>query len=556
MSMPTATEMAGIQSSFLSANAPLGDPRLMCHEGTQLAIALGVANEGVDVVLQDWTFVNAQDVCGQMVSIKGIMDAKCPPLPQIFWKDSPLNVFVILPVGDFSVVPSVFDKMCKELPIGMFNVLLLSDCDAPLFEGGMAFANQLPWKLEQIAKVHRQVATTNGTHLQAWFLASSEKSRLSGADPTFKITRLLSPGSEPRRLFVTVPTPPEDLVAISVPFGRVPDLLKSVDVAVDKAVVLPGPLARTHRWVMLRSLTAGQLQQLQEAFYDDPGFAICPYQVYKGSFDARATVIQIFWRKALRSQENLQILWRMVHFQLKEKQGQLQDPPLLQWVGANKLRLALGRQEDVMVFLQSILPLLKQRGLVCKNEKTGEFLDEDGIASVSGFSSTSSVSSSTMGYIVEAVVISDLPDFFLPLDVESVVRSALKCRQVVGAEAIPLSVKKLEWSMGSPMCPTWQVAGKGVSCLESNILNFDLDGQPGMAMVLPWKEYATARAAWRARAQGTGTGSQRQVPGGLELAPQQKAQQPPPPLPVSGDQAMDVDVAENRGKRNRHDLSE
>jgi hypothetical protein len=483
------------------------------------------------------------------------MDANCPPLHQVFWKDGPLNFTVILPVGDFAIVPELFKKMGKDLQVGAFNVLLLSDTDAPLFEGGLNFAKQLPWKLDSVAKVHRQVATTDGNHLQAWLLMSSAKNRLLGADPTFKITRLLSPGSEPRRLFVTVPPPPENLVAFCVPFGKVPDLLKSAEVGADQAVVIPGPLPRSHRWVLLRSLTEETVGLLEKEFYDEPGFAFCSYGTYKGSFDDAPSVIQIFWRKALRSPENLHILWRMVHFQLSELKERFRHPPKLQWVAANKLRVALETQEDVITFLQVVLPCLKQRGLVCKDERSGEFLDEDGVGSVSGYSSAGASSTSTLGQM-EAVVISDLPDFFLPMDVESVIRVALKCRQAVGAESMPLTVKKLEWSMGSPMSPTWQVAGKGVSCLDSSILNFDMEGKPGMAMVLPWKEYATARAAWRARAQSSKPPPPQHIAGGLIPAPGANRVSLLSSFPLPGEAAMDVDAVGARGKRNRHDLSE
>jgi len=136
----------------------------------------------------------------------------------------------------------------------------------------------------------------------------------------------------------------------------------------------------------------------------------------------------------------------------------------------------------------------------------------------------------------------DLPDYFLPPDVDSLVRHALKARTVPGADILPLGIKRLEWSMGSPMSPSWQVAGKGVGCLESNILSFSLGNGVGMAMVHSWKEYSTARAAWRAKRQAA----------------------KPPPLPPGPPKVglppdmqrleeMDLDADGVRGKRTRPD---
>ena len=247
MQGPSAMEMANVQRDFLEKHAPQGPDRLMSHEGTQLAIALGMSHEGMDVVMQDWVFIPSKDVPGQMVSAKSVLDEACPPLQQIFWKDSPLNITVVLPVGELGLVPMILDWFCKDLQVGLFHVLVLSDMDALLFERGSALLKELPWKVDSVVKVYRYVATTSGSHLQPWLLTSNGKGRVSGADPTFKITRLLSPGAEPHKLFVNVPAQPEDLWAFSVHFGRVQALLQAAGVPADQAVVLPRPLARSHR---------------------------------------------------------------------------------------------------------------------------------------------------------------------------------------------------------------------------------------------------------------------------------------------------------------------
>ena len=114
-----------------------------------------------------------------------------------------------------------------------------------------------------------------------------------------------------------------------------------------------------------------------------------------------------------------------------------------------------------------VLPKLKLRGLVFKDERTREFVDEDETASLSVGSTSTGMSGLSLGsQVVESIVITDLPDYFLKVDVEDVVRKALKVRQVTGCDVMELGVKRMEWSMGSPMAPTWQVAGQGLACLE------------------------------------------------------------------------------------------
>jgi hypothetical protein len=433
-----------------------------------------------------------------------------PPLNQLFWKDGPLNITMVTPFGDIGLVPQVFDKFKTALDVGSFNVIVFSDAEAPLFEGGGPLSRRLPWHVETVSKVHRMVATVSGTHLQTWWFTSSQETRDAKSDPVFKVVRLLSPGLEPRKLFVNIPPSPPDLWAVCVPFAKVASVLAVCGVKEEQVVVLPGPWGSNNRWVLIRNVASTCVAQVEEAFYEEPGFAICPYRTFKGLFGENDIVLQVFWRKLFRSPENIGILWKSVHFQLKKLASDWGKFPELQWVGANKLRLGLGNQDDLTLFMQRVLPNLKQRGLVFKNEKTGEFLDEDDSSSVAGQSSASGASSHGTRFPVdETVVITDLPDFFLPLDVVSVVREAMKVRQVVGAEVNNLLVRKLDWSMGSPMAPSWQVGGKGTTALEGAVLAFNSDGQQGMAMVLPWKEYASARAAWRARRQ-SGPPQQRQ----------------------------------------------
>ena len=76
------------------------------------------------------------------------------------------------------------------------------------------------------------------------------------------------------------------------------------------------------------------------------------------------------------------------------------------------------------------------------------------------------------------------------------------------------------------------------------MLSFSMEGALGLATVMPWKEYATARAAWRAR----------------KVTPpsQQPQSEPPPnsivarPLVTPDTPIMDVDEEEAlRAKRSR-----
>ena len=533
-------EIQARQAAYFLKNCPLVGDRLMAHEGTQLAIALGVASEGMDVVLQNESYLPLSDFPGQCVTINGILDPTGPPLQQMLWKDSPLNVTVVSHVSEVEVACKVFERMTKELAVGEFNVLLFTDSEAPLFEGGLALGRRLPWRLAHVSKVHRLVATASGTHLQAWFLGSNSISRCNGPEALFKVVRLLPPGCAPRMLYVSVPPPPERLWAICIPFPRVPEVLRAAGVAVEAAVVLPGFPGLANRWILLRDTSQEVFDMVEKEFYHEDGSAFCSYKTFKGTFPPDSHLVQIFWRKALRSPDQVNILWRCVDYQLKQRASEFDHPPQLQWAGANKLRLALSSPKDFAAFLQHILPLLKHRGLILKDEQSGEFLDEDGPHSDTGRSSTSGTSSLGSTLLSDAIVITDLPDFFLSHDVEGVVRSAMKTKQAVGADILPLRINKLDWSMGSPMSPTWQVSGNGIGCLEGTMLSFSLEGAPGLATVMPWKEYATARAAWRARKLARPQHLPR------DMAPSPSAAGVSPPL------AMDVDEEEAlRAKRSR-----
>jgi hypothetical protein len=535
---------------FMETNVPKGPEKLMVHEGTQMAIALGIAREKVDFLFQDWVFIPPKCVSAESLTLSGILDENAPPLMDVFLKDdtSPLHFSVVVPEGDLPKVPQVFEKFAKHMVVGEFNVLVLTDREKLLFEGGMELSSKLPWGLEKISKVHRMVATTAGSHVQAWYLSSTPESRQRGGEPLFKVVRILSPGLEPRRVFVEVPQQPENLWVFCVPFAKVPSLISSSGIPMSDAVVLPGPASRLSRWVLLRDIQEAAFLKLKEEFYECEGSAFCSYDTFKGNFPPKAEIIQIFWRKQMRTPENLNIFWRSVDYQLKQFEGQWKSPPQLQWVGANKIRMALASQEDFGLFVGKILPTLKQRGMVFKDEKSGNFLDDDGTSSVSGQSSLSGASISSARNGNEAIVITDLPDFFRPGDVESVVRTRLKSKQVVGGDVISLHIKQLEWSMGSPLIPTWQVGGRGVDCLVGDMLDYRLGNGRGTANVLSWKEYSTARAAWRSRAQAAPirrpdtAASSASIPAG-----------PPPPMASEIDLEMEVDRDGVRAKRVRND---
>lgn len=492
---PSNSAMVEARGTFLSVGKPSGLDMLMQYESSQLCVALGLASENMHVILQNSQWLSSADFPGESVRWDAILDEKCPPLGQIFWQDGPLNVTVILCQSEIGKASEIYERLAKDLSVHGFNLLVFAEAEAPLYEGGSRLVHSIGWGAQTVAKVHRMVATVNGGHLQPWFLSTAPQ-HPSARDPEFKIVRLLSPGVQPQALFVTVPPVPERMHAICVPTGAVPRVLQAANRTEDQAVVLPGPLGRFNRWILIRGLREDEFFRLEEDFYNEEGSAFCTYAAYKGNFSPLHVVVQIFWRKQVRTEANLHILWRTVDWQLKNSLDCFQERPVLQYSGANKLRLALAAA-DFDVFMARVLPILKKRGMILKNEATGEFLDEDD--GTSTVSTAISMASTVDGVPPEAVVVTDFPDFFLPVDVEETMRTALRARTVVGADVIPMHIKRLEWSMGSPQCPTWQVVGPGVACLAGAILHFDLGAERGRATVHAWKEYASARAAWRTR---------------------------------------------------------
>lgn len=558
---PSPATMAGVQASFMEVNLPFGDPKLMKHEDSQLSIALGIAAESMDLVLQNNVFLDPKNLPAQTLRVDAVLDDQSPPLQHVIWKDTPLNVTMVLLESEISFIGQTFAKMDKALSLGIFQVLVFTDDERPLYEGGSGLANKLPWKCEKVVKVHRMVASTSGDQLQPWLLTSTPQSRLGVGEPLFKITRLLAPGLEPKSVFINVPQPPQDLCAICLPISAVPKLLKEANVDVGSAVVLPGPLGRMLRWVLLRGISPEEFLRLEETFYEEDGCAFCNYPTFKGDLGSSYVIIQAFWRRAVRTEANLKKLWRVVDWQLKQTLDHFGSRPNLQWVGANKVRLGLESQQDLAAFMSNVLPRLKEMGLVMKNEATGEFLDDDGQASTTTSVTSGSVSSGGMVTENEAVVITDLPDYFLNHDVEDVVRVALKARGAVGADVIPLQVRKLDWAMGSPMNPTWQVAGRGVQILGGTVLNFSVASEKGMGMVHQWREYASARAAWRARRAQQPVGNQ----GSSLLRPGKQPQATEGagpqvlvsrPVPKPQDLQMELDWQTVRGKRPRNERLE
>ena len=85
------------------------------------------------------------------------------------------------------------------------------------------------------------------------------------------------------------------------------------------------------------------------------------------------------------------------------------------------------------------------------------------------------------------------------------------------------------------------------------MLQLSGEGQQRMAMVHPWKDYASARAAWRARRQ-TSMGK-----GGPTFLGVRGAVSAQPPAatasvaPLQGSMAMDVDWQKVREKRPRNE---
>ena len=555
---PSLTSIANAQKAFLSAGKPVGSDMLMQYESSQLSVALGIASVDVDVVLQNVPWLSLSDFSGQSVRWDVLLEANSPPLGQIFWKDGPVNFTVVVEEKELSKAVEVYERLKRDLSVGGYDVLVFAEADAPLYDGGSRLAHSLRWRVHTVSKVHRMVSGISGAHFQPWFMTATPQHPRE-KDPEFKIVRLLSPGVQPQSLWVTIPPVPEKLHAVCVPVGSVAKVLQATQRKEDEVVVLPGPLGRFNRWILIRGLSNEEFYNLEEKFYNEEGSAFCTYACYEGDFHPSKTVVQIFWRKQVRTEANLHILWRTVDWQLKLALDCFQERPVLQYSGANKLRLAL-EAPDFDVFMNRILPTLKRRGMILKNEATGEFLDEDEGGST--VATAISTASTVDGVPPEAVVVIDFPNFFLPVDVEETMRTALRARTVVGADVIPMQIKRLEWSMGSPQCPTWQIIAPSLACLVGATLNFDTGTKRGRATVLAWREYASARAAWRSRKAATRPTPSAATSSLLSLA---VVPVPPPALTLEQDirmeeareepstERMDTDWTEVKGKRPRNE---
>lgn len=555
----STVDMVNVIEKFNKISSPNGEPVLMQWEGQQLAVALGVAGEGMDLVLQNEIVFMPGDVPGQVARWDVLLGKEVPPLRQVFWKDGPINVTVVMRVEDLLRNKDLFKKMCAELEIGCYNVLMLNDNDGPLYVDGTRWARIAGLQCDVIEKIHRPLASQGGTHLYGWHLKSTERSRNGAADPIFKIARLLSPGVEPKKLYVEIPPPPKDLMAICLSQDNVSAFQRLLDVPVDRLVVLPGPLQRETKWVLMRDVPQEVLDRIEEKFYGSKGYALCTYKAYHGELEECGGVVQAFWRKTERNLDNLLVFWCSVDWQIKQGLDLFGQRPMLQWAGANKLRLGFATLEDQQIFQQVMMPRLKIRGMVFKDERTGEFLDDDEVSSAVASSVGSGNSSGPPGALVQTVVVTDLPDYFLAVDVEDVIRKALVTRTVVGAKVLDIMVKRLEWSMGSPTLPTWQVSAKGISCLEGSMLALTGEGVLKMAMVHSWKEYSSARASWRARKPTTQryqSQSQRQGMDTPKVVTKQKeVVKLDDGASSTGQMAMDVDWELVRGKRPRNECA-
>ena len=213
-----------------------------------------------------------------------MLDPEAPPLQQVFWKDSPLNITMLVRETELAKAREVLSKMSKAVEVGEFNVVGFCDEDAPLYEGGSKLVRELGVHCDVVAKVHRLVALVTGIHAFAWHIITKPRTREGGGEPMFKVVRLLAPGTEPRQLFVDIPPPPKDLWAVSVPVKEVGNLLGKVGKTEDEVVLLQGPLPKTTRWVLLRNLSKEEFQEVEQEFYKVDGAAFCTDKVYEGKF--------------------------------------------------------------------------------------------------------------------------------------------------------------------------------------------------------------------------------------------------------------------------------
>ena len=88
-------------------------------------------------------------------------------------------------------------------------------------------------------------------------------------------------------------------------------------VPLDSVVVLPGPMGPNQKWVVLRDVSMERFKELEEAFYNVPGVAFGSYKTFKGEMDECSVIVQAFWRKSVRNNESLAVLWKTIDWELK-----------------------------------------------------------------------------------------------------------------------------------------------------------------------------------------------------------------------------------------------
>ena len=307
--------MAAMHDAFLHSNFPPGETMFMEHEGEQLAVALGVAKEDMDVIIENQVFLESRHLPGTVLTWGAILDDGAPPFKQVLWKDGPMNFTMVVHEKELGRVREVFGKLnSSELAIGAFDVLVLCDAEALLFEGGSRLYSALGLRAHTVSKVHRGVATTSGGHLYAWLFSTSQVSREVGGEPVYKVVRLLAPGTEPKRLFVDIKPPPQELWAVCVPTKNVGRLVATLGKTMDELVVLPGPVAGLTKWVLVRDVDTATMGSVEENLGVEEGSAFCPYEVFKGQLENCAVVAQVFWRRTVKTVEKMMVLWQTVQF--------------------------------------------------------------------------------------------------------------------------------------------------------------------------------------------------------------------------------------------------
>ena len=145
-----------------------------------------------------------------------------------------------------------------------------------------------------------------------------------------------------------------------------------------------------------------------------------------------STVIEAFLQKKKRTPAAVSGVWHAVDYRYKLHPDSFTVMPGIQWETATKVRIALWDKSDVAVFIVKVAPQLPTTIFSMSDERTRILIDEREVISVqSGSSSYSTRSLTAAAAGSKPNLLVDVPDHPLKLDVEGLVRQALRAKGIV-----------------------------------------------------------------------------------------------------------------------------